>query len=113
VEEELRLRERIESLHFTGLRPVEIRDALASSQNATPIELSVRQVQAHLQTIRRGWARSIDPAVREAELAELVANLKDAARTASSASARYREHPEGVGYANTRLKALKIGRAHV
>jgi hypothetical protein len=107
IAEELRLRERIEGLYFGGgLRPIEIRDALASAQNTTPVELSLRQVQAHVQHIREDWAKSIDPARRDAELAELVANLKDAIRTAASASARYRDSAVGVGYANNRLRAI-------
>jgi hypothetical protein len=40
-EEELRLRERIEGLYLSGLRPVQIRGALASAQNQVPIELSL------------------------------------------------------------------------
>jgi hypothetical protein len=106
LEVELRLRERIESFYLSGMRPVEIRDALASAQNVAPVELSVRQVQAYLRSIRGGWAETLDPAARDAERAELVAQLKDAIRTAASASARYREDSVGVGYANTRIKAL-------
>lgn len=106
LEDELRLRERIESLSLSGLRPVAIRDALASAQNAAPIELSVRQIQAYLAAIRRGWAHSLDPAAREAERAELVANTKDVIRVAASSSARYRDGAEGVGYLNTELRAI-------
>jgi hypothetical protein len=104
--EELRLRERIESFHLSGMRPVEIRDALASAVNVAPIELSVRQIQAHLKAIREGWTQSLHPEVREAEWAEILAGMKDTARTAASASARYRDLAVGVGYANTRIKAL-------
>ena len=104
--EELRLRERIEAFYLSGRRPVEIRDALASPQNVAPIELSVRQVQAYLRSIRGGWAESLDPAARESERAELVANLKDTIRTSASATARYRDDAVGVGYANTRIKAI-------
>ncbi|MGD0862347.1 MAG: hypothetical protein ABSA21_06240 [Candidatus Limnocylindrales bacterium] len=106
LEVELRLREQIESFYFNGLGPAAIRDALASKQNTTPVELSVRQVQAYLRSSRKGWVRSIDPAALQAERAELVANLKDTARTAASASARYRDSSVGVGYANTRIKAI-------
>jgi hypothetical protein len=105
LEVELRLRERIESLYLSGLRPVEIRDALASAQNVAPVELSVRQIQSYLRSMRAGWGESLDPAAREAERAEAVANLKDTARTAASASVRYRDDAVGVGYANTRIKA--------
>lgn len=104
--EELRLRERIETFHLSGMRPVEIRDALASAVNVAPIELSVRQIQAHLKAIREGWTQSLHPEVRKAEWAEILAGMKDTARTAASASARYRDLAVGVGYANTRIKAL-------
>ena len=106
LEEELRLRERIESFYLSGMRPVEIHDALASTQNVAPLELSVRQVQAYLRSIRAGWAKSLDRAALAAERAEIVAQLKDTARTAASASARYRDESVGVGYANTRIKAI-------
>ena len=35
-----------------------------------------------------------------------MANLKDAIRTAASASARYRDSAVGVGYANNRLRGI-------
>jgi hypothetical protein len=104
--EELRLREQIESLYLSGMGAAAIRDALASKQNTTPVELSPRQVQAYLRSIRAGWAASLDPAQREAELAELVAGFKDTIRTSASASARYRDSSVGVGYANNRVKAM-------
>ena len=107
LEVELRLREQIESFYLNGgMGPAAIRDALASPQNVAPLELSVRQVQAYLRSIKGGWAKSLDPAARKAERAELVANLKDTIRTAASASARYRDDTVGVGYANTRIKAI-------
>jgi hypothetical protein len=105
-EEELRLRERIESLYLSGLRPTAIRDALASAQNPAPIELSLRQVQSYVARMRRGWAKSLDPAQREAERAELVAASKDVIRVAAASSARYRDDAIGVGYLNTELKAI-------
>jgi hypothetical protein len=105
-EEELRLRERIESLYLSGLRPAQIRDALASAQNPVPIELSLRQVQSYLTQIRRGWAKSLDPDQRDAERAELVAASKDVIRVAAASSARYRDDAVGVGYLNTELKAI-------
>jgi hypothetical protein len=106
-EEEFRLRERIESLYLSGLRPGQIRDALASAQNQAPIELSLRQVQAYVAQVRRGWATSLDPAQREAERAELVAAGKDVIRVAAASSARYRDDAVGVGYLNTELKAIE------
>ena len=106
-EEELRLRERIESLYLNGLRPTAIRDALASAQNPAPIELSLRQVQSYVTRMRRGWAKSLDPAQREAERAELVAASKDVIRVAAASSARYRDDAIGVGYLNTELKAIE------
>jgi hypothetical protein len=105
-EEELRLRERIEGLYLSGLRPAQIRDALASAQNPVPIELSVRQVQSYLTQIRRGWAKSLDPDQRDAERAELVAASKDVIRVAAASSARYRDETLGIGYLNTELKAI-------
>ena len=107
LEEELRRREQIESLLLSGLRTAQIRDALASAQNPVPIELSLRQVQAYVAQIRRGWAKSLDPAQREAERAELVAAGKDVIRVAASSSARYRDDAVGVGYLNTELKAIE------
>ena len=106
-EEELRLRERIEGLYLSGLRPAQIRDALASAQNPAPIELSLRQVQSYVARMRRGWAKSLDPAQREAERAELVAASKDVIRVAAASSARYRDDAIGVGYLNTELKAIE------
>ena len=107
-EEELRLRERIESLYLSGLRPTAIRDALASAQNAAPIELSLRQVQAYVTRMRRGWAKSLDPAQREAERAELVAASKDVIRVAAASSARYRDDAVGVGYLNSEIKGIAL-----
>ena len=105
-EDELRVRERIESLYLSGLRPVAIRDALASAQNAAPLELSVRQIQAYLKRIGRGWARSLAPAVLEQERAELIAAGKDVIRVAAASSARYRSEPQGVGYLNAEVRAI-------
>ena len=107
LEEELRRREQIESLYLSGLRTAQIRDALASAQNPTPIELSLRQVQAYVAQIKGGWAKSLDPAQREAERAELVAEGKDVIRVAAGSSARYRGDAIAVGYLNTELKAIE------
>ena len=105
-EEELRLRERIEGLYLSGLRPAQIRDALASAQNQVPIELSLRQVQSYVTQLRRGWAKSLDPAQREAEWAELLAATKDVIRVAAGSSARYRDDALGATYLNVELKAI-------
>ena len=107
-EEELRLRERIEGLYQSGLRPVQIRDALASAQNQVPIELSLRQVQAHVARMRRSWLASLDPAQREAEWAELVAANRDVIRVAAASSARYRDDAVGVGYLNSEIKGIAL-----
>ena len=107
-EEELRLRERIESLYLSGLRPAQIRGALASAQNPAPIELSLRQVQSYVTRMRRGWAKSLDPAQREAERAELVAASKDVIRVAAASSARYRDDAVGVGYLNSEIKGIAL-----
>lgn len=107
-EEELRLRERIEGLYLSGLRPAQIRDALASAQNPTPIELSLRQVQTYVTRMRRGWVASLDPAKREAEWAELVAAGKDVIRVAAASSARYRDDAIGVGYLNSEIKGIAL-----
>jgi len=107
-EEELRLRERIEGLYLSGLRPAQIRDALASAQNQVPIELSLRQVQSYVTQLRRGWAKSLDPAQREAEWAELLAATKDVIRVAAGSSARYRDDAVGVGYLNSELKGIAL-----
>ena len=106
--EELRLREQIESLHHKGMGPAAIRDALASKQNTTTVELSVRQVQAYLRSIRAGWVESLDPAALVSEQAEVLAQLKDASYTAASASARNREDPVGVGYLKASLRAIEL-----
>jgi hypothetical protein len=107
-EEELRLHERIESLYLSGLRTAQIRDALASTQNPVPIELSLRQVQSYVAQIRRGWATSLDPAQREAERAELVAAGKDVIRVAAASSARYRDDAIGIGYLNSEIKGIAL-----
>jgi hypothetical protein len=107
-EEELRLREQIEGLYLSGMRPAQIRDALASAQNAVPIELSLRQVQAYVTRMRRGWAQRLDPAGREAEWAELVAAGKDVIRVAAASSARYRDDAVGVGYLNSEIKGIAL-----
>jgi hypothetical protein len=107
-EEELRLRERIEGLYLSGLRPAQIRDALASAQNQVPIELSLRQVQSYVTRMRRGWVASLDPAEREAELAELVAANRDVIRVAAASSARYRDDAVGVGYLNSEIKGIAL-----
>ena len=107
-EEELRLRERIESLYLSGMRPAQIRDALASTQNPVPIELSLRQVQTYVTRIRRGWIANLDPAQREAEWAELVAANRDVIRVAAASSARYRDDAIGVGYLNSEIKGIAL-----
>jgi hypothetical protein len=107
-EEELRLRERIESLYLSGMRPAQIRDALASTQNPVPIELSLRQVQEYVTRMRRGWVASLDPAQREAEWAELVAANRDVIRVAAASSARYRDDAIGVGYLNSEIKGIAL-----
>ena len=106
--EELRLREQIEGLHHKGMGPAAIRDALASEQNTTMVNLSVRQIQAYLRSIRAGWAESLDPEALQSERAEIVAQLKDASYTAASASARNREDPVGVGYLKASLRAIEL-----
>ena len=107
-EEELRLRERIEGLYLSGMRPAQIRDALASAQNPVPIELSLRQVQAYVTRMRRSWVASLDPAQREAEWAELVAANRDVIRVAAASSARYRDDAIGVGYLNSEIKGIAL-----
>jgi hypothetical protein len=107
-EEELRLRERIEGLYLSGMRPAQIRDALASTQNPVPIELSLRQVQTYVTRIRRGWIANLDPAQREAEWAELVAANRDVIRVAAASSARYRDDAIGVGYLNSEIKGIAL-----
>jgi hypothetical protein len=108
LEEELRRREQIESLLLSGLRTAQIRDALASAQNPVPIELSLRQVQAYVAQIKCGWAKSLDPAQREAERAELVAMNWDAIRVAAASSARHRGEAVGVGYLNAEIRAIAL-----
>ena len=105
-EEELRLRERIEGLYLSGMRPAQIRDALASAQNPTPIELSLRQVQSYVTRMRRSWVASLDPDQREAEWAELLAASKDIVKVAAASSARYRDNAVGATYLNVELKAI-------
>ena len=107
-EEELRLHERIEGLYLSGLRPAQIRDALASAQNQVPIELSLRQVQSYVAQVRRSWVASLDPAQREAEWAELVAANRDVIRVAAASSARYRDDAVGVGYLNSEIKGIAL-----
>ena len=107
-EEEFRLRERIEGLYLSGMRPAQIRDALASAQNQAPIELSLRQVQSYVTRMRRGWVASLDPAQREAEWAELVAANRDVIRVAAASSARYRDDDLGVGYLNSEIKGIAL-----
>ena len=106
--EELRLREQIEGLYLSGMRPGQIRDALASAQNTVPIELSLRQVQSYVTRMRRDWVARLDPAQREAEWGELVAASKDVIRVAAASSARYRDDAVGVGYLNSEIKGLAL-----
>jgi hypothetical protein len=107
-EEELRLRERIEGWYLSGMRPAQIRDALASAQNPVPIELSLRQVQSYVTRMRRSWVASLDPAQREVEWAELVAANRDVIRVAAASSARYRDDAVGVGYLNSEIKGIAL-----
>jgi hypothetical protein len=90
------------------MRPAQIRDALASTQNPVPIELSLRQVQTYVTRIRRGWIANLDPAQREAEWAELVAANRDVIRVAAASSARYRDDAIGVGYLNSEIKGIAL-----
>ncbi|MGD0121445.1 MAG: hypothetical protein ABSC46_02665 [Candidatus Limnocylindrales bacterium] len=108
VAQEQHIRELIETFSLRNMGPSEIRNALASSQNSEPISLSLSQVNRYLAQIRRDRASRIDPAVREQELADLLAHTKDVIGVAAASSARYRDSAHGVGYLNTELKAITI-----
>lgn len=107
--EEVALRARIENLYLTGLRAQAIRDALASPQNTTPIELTTESIERHLTAIRRGWRRQLEenPDSLGVQRAELVAAVQEMLRTAAQRSARYHASNLGVGYLNAQLKAAE------
>ena len=91
------VRGRVEELMLAGLRPAEIRRALPA--------LSEQSVERHCRAVREGWrARNAD---LEAERAEVVAQVREAARVAISRATLYSKSNLGVGYLNVHLKALE------
>jgi hypothetical protein len=95
------VRERVEELMLAGLKPGEIRRALAGSSRP----LSEQSVERHCRAVREGWrARNAD---LEAERAEMVAQVREAARVAVSRATLYSKSNLGVGYLNVHLKALE------
>jgi hypothetical protein len=90
-------RGRVEELMLAGLRPAEIRRALPT--------LSEQSVERHCRAVREGWrSRNADT---EAERAEVVAQVREAARVAISRATLYSKTNLGVGYLNVHLKALE------
>ena len=93
------VRERVEELMLAGLKPAEIRRALAS------LTLSEQSVERHCRAVREGWrARNGD---LEGARAEVVAQVREAARVAVSRATLHSKSNLGVGYLNVHLKALE------
>jgi hypothetical protein len=91
------VRGRVEELMLAGLKPAEIRRALPA--------LSEQSVERHCRAVREGWrSRNADT---EAERAEVVAQVREAARVAISRATLYSKSNLGVGYLNVHLKALE------
>jgi hypothetical protein len=107
LEAELRLLERIEALMATGMKTSNIRDSLASPSNPEPIELSLRQVQAHVKHIRDGWARPFDDAFIAEKRGELLVYQLEGIRAGLTSSARFRDAPIGVGYLNGATRGIR------
>lgn len=95
------VRGRVEELMLAGLKPSEIRRAMAGQGNP----LSERAVERHGQAVRASWrARTGD---LEGERAEVVAQVREAARVAVSRATLHSKSNLGVGYLNVHLKALE------
>ena len=95
------VRGRVEELMLAGLKPAEIRRATAGQGNP----LSERAVERHCQAVRASWrARTGD---LEGERAEVVAQVREAARVAVSRATLHSKSNLGVGYLNVHLKALE------
>lgn len=93
------VRGRVEELMLAGLRPAEIRRALAG------LGLSQQSVERHCRAIREGWrSRSVD---LEAERGEVIAQVREAARLSVSRATLHSKSNLGVGYLNVHLKALE------
>jgi DNA-binding transcriptional MerR regulator len=107
LEAEVRLLERIEGLMAAGMKPSSIRDALASPSNPEPIELSLRQVQAHVKHIRDGWAKPFDDAFLAEKRGELLMYQLEVIRAGLTSSARYRDALIGVGYLNATTRGVR------
>ena len=91
------VRGRVEELMLAGLKPAEIRRALPA--------LSDQSVERHCRAVREGWrARNGD---LEAERAEVIAQVREAARVAVSRATLHSKSNLGVGYLNVHLKALE------
>lgn len=99
------LRARIETLALSGLRPPEIHRALTGPESPSPIEISERQVRAHIAAIERAWAARADRSTLEADRGRAIAQAEEAVRVAVSRSALNARSNVGVGYLNAALKA--------
>lgn len=91
------VRGRVEELMLAGLKPAEIRRALPA--------LSEQSIERHCRAVREGWrSRNAD---LEAERAEMVAQVREAARVSASRATLHSKSNLGVGYLNVHLKALE------
>lgn len=99
------IRARIETLLLSGLRAPEIHRALTGPENPAPIELSARQVRAHIAAVERGWAERADRSTLEADRGRAIAQAEETIRVAASRSALNARSNVGVGYLNAALKA--------
>ena len=93
------VRGRVEEIMLAGLKPAEIRRALAS------LALSEQSVERHCRAVREGWrARNGD---LEGARAEVIAQVREAARVAVSRATLHSKSNLGVGYLHVHLKALE------
>lgn len=99
------LRGRIETLLLSGLRAPEIHRALTGSENPNPINLSERQVRAHVAAVERSWSERAGRATLEADRGRAIAQAEETIRVATSRSALNARTNVGVGYLNAAIKA--------
>jgi hypothetical protein len=91
------VRGRVEELMLAGLKPAGIRRALTS------LALSEQSVERHCRAVREGWrSRNADI---ETERAEVIAQVREAARVAVSRATLHSKSNLGVGYLNVLVSA--------
>ena len=88
-----------------GLRAPAIHRALTGPECPNPIELSVRQVRAHLAAVERMWRDRARHETLDADRAKAIAMVEETIRTAHARSTLNASSNVGVGYLNVALKA--------